>query len=288
MSDELMVTEHSKTGFGSDSDGGNSEPLSLDARMRQQLPKLISVVREHWRQWRDDPNHDRIDAMREDVELLLYWLARQVGNSSIVQVTGAGMTSAGAVSGRPVRFGHVPGVPPTELQNDIYAQVRTRRSVTQLVEGAQGDFIAYLNRVLSNAKIDAFRRVKTYGEYVTNAEDLLLTAEDEDRDDSAIDIVSGLHTPACSSERLAIALECLEQLSAFMMEEKLQPKLQEVVFALWLAAPLSDKHGGDISDNQKNTDIALARQLGMPKKTFDRYKKNAHTLMQRFRDKTGW
>jgi|GEM_PF-5349959 hypothetical protein len=49
-----------------------------------------------------------------------------------------------------------------------------------------------------------------------------------------------------------------------------------------MAAPLANKHAGDTSENKANQDAGLAEELGMPKKTFEKYKYQARELVERF------
>lgn len=51
---------------------------SLDAQMLAALPQLKEAVKQGWQHYRLDPQHAHINAMREEVKLLAYWLARYV------------------------------------------------------------------------------------------------------------------------------------------------------------------------------------------------------------------
>ena len=203
---------------------------SMNAQMWHYLPKLIAAVKAGWEGYRNDPSHARIDAMREEVELLLYWLARRVAQSHTVH-------HQDGDASRQMRVGAFGGHSHTELQHQIYEEVRGGKTITQLVEGAQDNFVNYLTVILSNRKT---------------------------------------------------SLQCLEQFAAFIAAEKLKPQLEQVAWAMWMAAPLGRKDEGDISQNTLNTDRALAEEIGMNPKTFERYKPMARMLVKRFREKTGW
>lgn len=256
--------------------------MNLTTSMRQHLPDLILAVKRSWSDYHLSPDHDQINAMRGEVQLLVYWLARRVAMMSHVQFRDeAGRQKQAGMGG-------IGGIQVTELQHDLYGDVLGKRSVTELVEGAQTDFVAFLTRILVNAKISRYRRVRTEGEIIVLGEDMLSNDDEDSRNECIEDILSGPDYAYKSAQFCAEAIQCLEQFEAFIEEEKLHPKLELVAWELWLSAPLSGKDQGDTSDNKANQDAALAKKLGMPKKTFDRYKPQAKGLVTRFREKTGW
>ena len=254
---------------------------SMNAQMWHYLPKLIAAVKAGWEGYRNDPSHTRIDAMREEVELLLYWLARRVAQSHTVH-------HQDGDASRQMRVGAFGGHSHTELQHQIYEEVRGGKTITQLVEGAQDNFVNYLTVILSNRKTSLYRKNRTHDKYISPADDLLAAQPGEESHERAEDILLRPDQAGLSAQQCAEGLQCLEQFAAFIAAEKLKPQLEQVAWAMWMAAPLGRKDEGDISQNTLNTDRALAEEIGMNPKTFERYKPMARMLVKRFREKTGW
>ena len=253
-----------------------NEQLSLDGWMRIELPRLKEAVKNRWKNYRFDPSHAQVDAMRKEVQLLIYWLARYVAKSGKVHFRD------GDVS-RQVRVGEFGGLGCTELQHQIYENVLSRHTVTQLVAKPRDDLVNYLHHTLVNEKTDMYRKWRTERQVM---QDLSASGTDEDAA-SEVDQIQFLGHDL-TPERIVEALDCLEQFVEFMEAERLNPKLEQIVWALWMSAPLSDKAKGDLSDNRANTDARLAESLGIPKKTFDRYKPMARALVERFREQSGY
>jgi hypothetical protein len=244
------------------------------------LPKLMAAVKNHWRDYRLDPCHDRINTMRDEVELLLVWLARRVAKGAVVKF------AAETGAKQQARFAAFDGMGTTDLQGQLYHDVLDKKTVTQLVEGANGDLVAYLTTILSNAKINAYRKYETRVTYVVLTQDLLASEDDAHGHEALEDAVASPDFFSADASRVAEALQCLEQFSKFIEAENLNEKAETVAWALWMAEPLSND--GDTKENKANTDIALAKEIGIPKSTFDRYKQMSKILVERFRQENGW
>ena len=253
---------------------------TLDAEMWRHLPKLMLAVKNHWQGYQLDPSKDRINTMREEVKLLIYWLARRVAKQGIVRFAG----DFGAR--QQARLGLFDGMSTTDLQGQIYHDVCTKKTVTQLVEGANGNLVAYLTTILSNAKVSIYRKAAVRLDHVVLAQDLLSSDEGDVSHEAAEDAVSPANYFPVESSRVAEAMQCLEQFSEFIEAENLNEKLKTVAWALWMAESLSND--GDKTANKANSDIALAKEVGIPKSTFDRYKQMSVILVERFRQEKGW
>lgn len=287
---------------GAEDEGDVNRSALNDAKMWQHLPRLIIAVRTKWHGYRLDPNHDRIDALRDEVQLLVYWLSRQIVKSSRVSYVDTG--PRGGESGnlrRTAKMGTFGGAQTTDLQHELWTNVLDSKTVTDLVSAAKDDIVTYLIRILIHKKIDRYRKYQTRKKYDGElAEDVATAMRRSKRPKNDATGRDADHTPAAdlllrpedasmAAARCAEAYQCLEQFSEFLEQEKLNPKLESVAWAVWMSRPLSAKtRGEDTSENQKITDSALARDLGMPKKTFDLYKSKAAMLVKRFRGQTGW
>lgn len=257
----------------------SKEPLqettrtNLTTLMRLHLPELIAAVRAQWAGYQSSPSQDKVNAMRGDVQLLTYWLARRVALASYVSFAEQGQRRAALMR-------EIPGMQVTDLQHALYANLVARKSVTELVSGATSDFVGFLCRILANDKVSLYRRLRLDGEIIDRG-------HGRPNDDESSDLQDDVEWPdELSAQICAEALQCLEHFDRFIASQQLNPKLGQVAWTLWLSAPLSDK--GDNADSKGNQDAALAESLGMPKKTFDRYKAQARGLVTRFREQTGW
>lgn len=258
---------------------------TMDAEMWRHLPKLMTAVKNHWQGYQLDPSKDRINSMREEVQLLLYWLARRIAKQGIVRFAGEHGARQQA------RLGLFDGMSATDLQGQIYHDVCSKKTVTQLVEGANGNLVGYLTRILSNEKINIYRRAEVRMDHVVMAQDLLPADEGHVSREAAEDVVSRGDYYSVDSSRVAEALQCMEQFSTFIEAENLNDKLKTVAWALWMAEPLTNKNSDSdketsahiVKENKANSDIALAKEVGIPKSTFDRYKKMSVILVERFR-----
>lgn len=263
---------------------------TMDAEMWRHLPKLMTAVKSHWQGYQLDPSKDRINSMREEVQLLLYWLARRIAKQGIVRFTGEHGARQHA------KLGLFDGMSTTDLQGQIYHDVCSKKTVTQLVEGANGNLVGYLTRILSNEKINIYRRAEVRIDHVVMAQDLLPSNEEDVSHEAAEDVVSPADFFSVESSHVAEALQCLEQFSEFIEAENLNDKLKTVAWALWMAEPLTNKNSDSdketnaliVKENKANSDIALAKEVGIPKSTFDRYKQMSVILVERFRQERGW
>lgn len=258
----------------------DDDSLNPTALMRQNLPALIAAVKTHWCNYQVSPDHDRINAMRGEIQLLVYWLARRVAMASHIRFEDE--------SGRPQQMvtGAFGGGQITDLQHGLWADVLSKRTVTELVQSTKSDLVAMLTRMLVNAKVSRYRRHRLEDKSIIALGDMGFP--DNEDNDIDIDDVAGPDFAQKSAEDVYTAIQCLELFETFLAAKKLNPKLEAVAWALWMSAPLSDRHAGDTSDNKANQDAALAEQIDMPKKTFERYKYQARSLVDEFRETTGW
>lgn len=251
---------------------------SLDAHMLAALPRLKEAAIRGWKDYRLDPRHDRIDAMRDDLRLLVYWLAREVAGSSWVHF------QEGEAS-RKLRVGPFGHNTCTELHHQLYGQMFDRHSVTELVSSADTDLVGFLYTILKNDKTSLYRKWRTE---IRHMKDIHAgTADERDEEEREAALIEGFGHEL-TPERIAENLQCLERFARFLQAEQLNETLEQVALVLWLSAPLISKSHGDLSENTRNTDIELAKSLGMAKSTFDRHKKKALALVLRFRSQNGY